>query len=380
MKTKNPVYDYLIVGTGLFGSVFAHVMTKNGKKCLVIDKRDHLGGNIYCEAIEGINVHKYGPHIFHTSKMEIWDFVSSFVEFNHFIHSPLASYKDNLYNLPFNMNTFYQVWKIREPDEARQKIKEQVEIYGKKDPANLEEKALSLIGHDLYHYFVKGYTEKQWGRDACDVPAFIIERLPLRFTFDNNYFDHPYQGIPKGGYNVLINKLLAGIEVKLGTNFNGGRVYFEQIADKILFTGPIDEFYNFQFGKLSYRSLRFEEKILNSANYQGNAVINYTEKTTPHTRVIEHKHFEFGQQEKTVLTTEYPEDFNGSNERYYPVNDQTNNKKYEKYKCLAGEQRKYLFGGRLGSYKYLDMDDAIDAALQMAENEINHRGQNQIIS
>lgn len=375
MKKNNSIYDYLVVGAGLFGAVFAHIMTKHGRKCLVIDKRGHIGGNTYCETIEGINVHKYGPHIFHTAKRKVWDFVNSFVEFNHFIHSPLASYKGNLYNLPFNMNTFYQVWNISEPEEARQKIKEQVERFGVKDPRNLEEKALSLIGHDLYHYFVKGYTEKQWGRDARDVPAFIIERLPFRFTFDNNYYDHPYQGIPKGGYNVLIQKLLDGVEVKLETNFNGGRDYFEHIADKIVFTGPIDEFYDFKFGALNYRSLRFEESIFDKANYQGNAVINYTEKTIPYTRIIEHKHFEFGQQEKTVVTTEYPEDFNGSNERYYPLNDQANNKKHEKYKSLAGEQRKYLFGGRLGSYKYLDMDDAIDAALQMAEDEINHSGQ-----
>ena len=318
-------YDCLIVGAGLYGSIFAFEMNKKGKKCLVIDKRDHIGGNIYCENIEGINVHKYGAHIFHTSNKEVWEYINQFCEFNNYINSPVANYKGEIYNLPFNMNTFNKLWGVRTPEEARRKIEEQKKEFGIVESKNLEEQAISLIGKDIYEKLIKGYTEKQWGRKATELPAFIIKRLPVRFIYDNNYFNDRYQGIPIGGYTKIIEKMLEGIEIKLNTNFFDNREYFENIAEKIVFTGMIDEFYNYQFGKLEYRSLRFETEILNEENYQGNAVVNYTEREIPYTRIIEHKHFEFGKQEKTVITREYPSEWKEGDEPYYPVNDEKNN-------------------------------------------------------
>ncbi len=366
MKTSTKDYDYLIVGAGLFGAVFAYLQSQKGKKCLVIDKRDHIGGNIYCEEIEGINVHKYGPHIFHTDKKYIWDFVNSLVEFNHFRYTPLAYYKGEYYNLPFNMHTFYQMWGAATPMEAKQIINEQVEKFGCEVPGNLEEQALSLVGKDLYQKLIKGYTEKQWGMDATHVPAFIIKRIPLRFIYDNNYFDDPYQGIPIGGYNKLINKLLDGIDVRLNVEFLENKSYFELIADKILYTGCIDEFYGFTYGQLDYRSLRFETTLHECSNYQGNAAVNYTDREIPYTRIIEHKHFEFGNQENTVITKEFSTDFTKKdNEPFYPINDHKNNEVYNKYRALSEQQSKYIFGGRLGSYKYFDMDDTIEAAMQL---------------
>lgn len=362
-------YDYLIVGAGLYGSIFACEMKKIGKKCLVIDKRNHIGGNIYCENIEGINVHKYGAHIFHTSNKEVWEYINQFCEFNNYINSPIANYKGEIYNLPFNMNTFNKLWGVRTPEEAKRKIEEQKRELEIVEPKNLEEQAISLIGKDIYEKLIKGYTEKQWGRKATELPAFIIKRLPVRFIYDNNYFNDRYQGIPVGGYTKIIEKMLEGIEVKLNTNFFDNREYFENIAEKIVFTGMIDEFYNYQFGKLEYRSLRFETEVLNEKNYQGNAVVNYTEREIPYTRIIEHKHFEFGKQEKTVITREYPSEWKVGDEPYYPVNDEKNNKLYEKYRELAEEENRVIFGGRLGEYKYYDMDKVIEKVLRDIKNE-----------
>ena len=356
-------YDYLIVGAGLYGSIFAYEMNKKGKKCLVIDKRNHIGGNIYCENIEGINVHEYGAHIFHTSNKEVWEYINQFCEFNNYINSPIASYKGEIYNLPFNMNTFNKLWGIVTPKEAKIKIEEQKKEFSITEPKNLEEQAISLIGKDIYEKLIKGYTEKQWGRKATELPAFIIKRLPVRFTYDNNYFNDRYQGIPIGGYTKIIEKMLEGIEIKLNTNFFDNREYFENIAEKIVFTGMIDEFYNYKFGRLEYRSLRFETEILDEENYQGNAVVNYTEREIPYTRIIEHKHFEFGKQKKTVITKEYPSEWKEGKESYYPVNDEKNNKLYEKYKELAEKEESVIFGGRLGEYKYYDMDKVIEKAL-----------------
>ena len=356
-------YDYLIVGAGLYGSIFAYEMNKKGKKCLVIDKRNHIGGNIYCENIEGVNVHKYGAHIFHTSNKEVWEYVNQFCEFNNYINSPIANYKGEIYNLPFNMNTFNKLWGVVTPEEAKAKIEEQKKEFSIIEPKNLEEQAISLIGKDIYEKLIKSYTEKQWGRKATELPAFIIKRLPVRFTYDNNYFNDRYQGIPIGGYTKIIEKMLNGIEVKLNTNFFDNREYFENIAEKIVFTGMIDEFYNYKFGKLEYRSLRFETEILDEENYQGNAVVNYTEREIPYTRIIEHKHFEFGKQEKTVITKEYPSEWKEGDEPYYPVNDEKNNKLYEKYKEIAEKETNIIFGGRLGEYKYYDMDKVIEKVL-----------------
>ena len=356
-------YDYLIVGAGLYGSIFAYEMNKKGKKCLVIDKRNHIGGNIYCENIEGINVHKYGAHIFHTNNKEVWEYINNFCEFNNYINSPIANYKGEIYNLPFNMNTFNKLWGVVTPEEAKAKIEEQKKEFSMTEPKNLEEQAISLIGKDIYEKLIKGYTEKQWGRKATELPAFIIKRLPVRFTYDNNYFNDRYQGIPIGGYTKIIEKMLEGIEVKLNTNFFDNREYFENIAEKIVFTGMIDEFYNYKFGKLEYRSLRFETETLNEESYQGNAVVNYTERETPYTRIIEHKHFEFGKQEKTVITKEYPSEWKEGDEPYYPVNDEKNNKLYEKYRELAEKEKNVIFGGRLGEYKYYDMDKIIEKVL-----------------
>jgi UDP-galactopyranose mutase len=356
-------YDYLIVGAGLWGSVFAYEAGKKGKTCLVIDRRNHKGGNVYCENIEGINVHKYGAHIFHTNDKEIWDYVNSFVEFNRYTNSPVANFNGELYNLPFNMNTFYQLWKVKTPEEARRKIEEQVLSAGIKEPTNLEEQAISLVGTDIYFKLIKGYTEKQWGRKATELPAFIIKRLPVRFTFDNNYFNDKYQGIPIGGYNKLTDGLLAGTEVRLGIDFEKDRAELSQLADKIVYTGKIDEYFNFKFGELEYRSLRFDHEILDSENFQGNAVVNYTDAETPFTRIIEHKHFEFGRQEKTVITREFPLEWSKGVEPYYPINDAKNEATYKKYKSL-GEEENIIFGGRLAEYRYYDMHQVIGSALK----------------
>ncbi|MGL5098497.1 MAG: UDP-galactopyranose mutase [Fusobacteriaceae bacterium] len=363
-------YDYLIVGAGLFGSIFAHEAKKIGKKVLVIDKRNHIGGNIYCEKIEGINVHKYGAHIFHTSNKKVWNYVNSFVEFNRYTNSPIANYKGEIYNLPFNMNTFNKLWGAITPEEAKAIIEEQKREFNITEPKNLEEQAISLIGTDIYTKLIKGYTEKQWGRSATELPAFIIKRLPVRFTYDNNYFNDKYQGIPEGGYNIIIDKMLQGIDVKLSTDFFENREELERLGEKLVFTGMIDEFYNYQFGQLEYRSLKFEEEILNQENYQGVAVVNYTEREVPFTRIIEHKHFEYGTQEKTVITREYPVDWKLGDEPYYPMNDDNNNVLYEKYKALASKEKNIIFGGRLANYKYYDMHQVIEIALEAIEKEL----------
>lgn len=370
-------YDYLIVGSGLYGATFAHLATKQGKHCLVIDKRSHLGGNLYCENVEGINVHKYGAHIFHTSNKQVWDFVNSIVEFNRYTNSPIANYKGKLYNLPFNMNTFYQMWGVTTPAEAIAKIEEQkAEVTarmrndGVTIPRNLEEQAQMLIGKDIYERLIKGYTEKQWGRKCTELPAFIIKRLPVRLVFDNNYFNDKYQGIPIGGYNKLIEGLLDGIETKIEVDFVANRSYWEGLANKIVFTGKIDEYYNYRFGKLEYRTVRFEEEIQDMPNYQGNAVVNYTDREIPYTRIIEHKHFEmFGQDvyscPKTIISKEYSTEWKDGMEPYYPVNDERNNSLYQQYKELADKERKVIFGGRLAEYKYYDMH-------QIVENLLTH--------
>ena len=365
-------YDYIVVGAGLFGSIFAYEANKRGKKCLVIDKRNHIGGNIYCENIENINVHKYGAHIFHTSNKEVWNYVNSFVEFNRYTNCPVANYKGDLYNLPFNMNTFYQLWKVKTPKEAIAKIEEQVKEANIQEPKNLEEQAIKLVGKDIYEKLIKGYTEKQWGKNATELPSFIIKRLPVRLTFDNNYFNDTYQGIPIGGYNKIIEKMIDGIEVRLNTDFFENREVFEEIADKIVFTGMIDEFYNYKFGTLEYRSLRFEHEILNEENHQGNAVVNYTEYDIPYTRIIEHKHFEYGTQPKTVITREYPATWNRGDEPYYPINNDKNNELYSKYKELADKEEKVIFGGRLAEYKYYDMHHVIEQALNCVKKEFEN--------
>lgn len=388
-------YDYLIVGSGLFGATFAHLAHKQGKTCLVIDKRPHLGGNIYCENIEGINVHKYGAHIFHTSNKEVWDFVNSIVEFNRYTNSPVANYKGKLYNLPFNMNTFYQMWGVTTPEEAQAKIDEQkaeavakMKADGVSEPRNLEEQAQVLIGKDIYERLIKGYTEKQWGRKCTDLPAFIIKRLPVRLVFDNNYFSDKYQGIPVGGYNKLIDGLLEGIDTLTSVDFFADNIQklaenkeasqkaglikdcWQEIAEKLVFTGKIDQFYDYQFGKLNYRTVRFEQEIIDCPNYQGNAVINYTEREVPYTRVIEHKHFEmFGAEvyncPKTIISKEYSTEWKDGMEPYYPVNDKENSELYAQYKNLADQEKEVIFGGRLAEYKYYDMAPIIEKALAM---------------
>ncbi|AWH86800.1 UDP-galactopyranose mutase [Flavobacterium album] len=364
-------YDYVIVGSGLFGSVFAHEASKRGKKCLVIDKRDHLGGNVYCENVEGINVHKYGAHIFHTNDKGLWDYVNQFAEFNHYRNSPLSLSKGKLYNLPFNMNTFYQLWGTITPAEAQAKIDEQIAEYGTSDPQNLEEQALSLVGKDIYETLIKEYTEKQWGMSATLLPAFIIKRLPVRFTFDNNYFNDTYQGIPKGGYNKIIDGLLEGIECKTDIDFFEEREKWEGLADKIVFTGKVDEYFNYEFGQLDYRSLRFENEILPVANHQGNAVVNYNDKEVPYTRIIEHKHFEFGTQPSTVITKEYPDEWTPGKEAFYPINDDKNQAIYQKYSELKKQQPNTIFGGRLAEYRYYDMHQIIASALTAIKKEFN---------
>ena len=374
-------YDYLLVGAGLFSATFAYRATQAGKKCLVIDKRPHLGGNVYCENIEGINVHKYGAHIFHTSNKQVWDFVNSIVEFNRYTNCPVANYKGKLYNLPFNMNTFYQMWGVTTPGEAQAKIDEQKASFSEElrvkneelglpnEPHNLEEQAMLLVGKDIYEKLIKGYTEKQWGRKCTDLPAFIIKRLPVRLIFDNNYFNDKYQGIPVGGYNKLIDGLLEGIETKTNVDFFENRPYWEGVADKIVFTGKIDEFYDYQFGKLNYRTVRFETEVIDNPNYQGNAVVNYTEREIPYTRVIEHKHFEmFGQEvyetQKTVISKEFSTEWKDGMEPYYPVNDEVNSLLYAKYKALADKEDNVIFGGRLAEYKYYDMAPTVERAME----------------
>ncbi len=372
-----PSYHYLIVGSGLFGSTFAHMATKAGKRCLVIDKRPHLGGNVYCEDMEGIHVHKYGAHIFHTSNKEVWDFVNGIVPFNRYTNSPVASYKGKLYNLPFNMNTFYQMWGVTTPEAALAKIEEQraeakaaMLAAGVSEPRNLEEQALLLAGRDIYEALVKGYTEKQWGRPCTELPAFIIRRLPFRLVFDNNYFNDKYQGIPEGGYNLLIDGLLEGIETRTGCDFFADRSQWEGVAEKIVFTGKIDEYYAYRFGKLEYRTVRFETETLDTPNYQGNAVVNYTEREVPFTRIIEHKHFEmFGQavydNPKTVISKEFSTEWREGMEPFYPVNDEKNNALYQQYKALADAEENVIFGGRLAEYKYYDMAPIIEKVLNL---------------
>lgn len=368
-------YDYLIIGAGLFGSMFAYKAKLAGKRVLVIDKRPHVGGNLYCENIEGINVHKYGAHIFHTSNKDVWSFVNSIVEFNRYTNSPVANYKGKLYNLPFNMNTFYQMWGVKTPNEALMKINEQrhsaiekMRGEGISTPRNLEEQALSLVGNDIYEKLIKGYTEKQWGRSCTDLPAFIIKRLPIRLVFDNNYFNDKYQGIPIGGYNIFIENLLYKVDVKLNTDFFSNRIYWENVAEKIVFTGKIDEFYNYCFGKLEYRTVCFEEEIHDCTNYQGNAVINYTDKSVPYTRIIEHKHFEmFGLEvdacPKTVISKEYSMEWKEGMEPYYPVNDERNSRLYQQYKALVSQEKNVIFGGRLAEYQYYDMHQIVEKIL-----------------
>ena len=362
-------YDFLIVGAGLFGATAAHVLTRRGKRCLVIDKRPHIGGNVYTENVNGINVHKYGAHIFHTSNKDVWDFVNSFIEFNRYTNSPVANYKGKLYNLPFNMNTFYQMWGVITPEQAAAKIEEQRRESGIINPRNLEEQAISLIGKDIYYTLIKDYTEKQWGRKATELPAFIIRRLPVRFTFDNNYFNDKYQGIPIGGYTKLVEKLLGEIKVKLDTDYFENRKYFDSIADKVIYTGEIDRYFDYRFGHLEYRTVSFETELLEGvANYQGNAVVNYTDAETPYTRIIENKHFEFGNQPDTVISKEYSKEWKPGDEPYYPVNDERNGALYTRYKTLADNQEKVIFGGRLAEYKYYDMHQVIENALRLVDS------------
>ena len=367
-------YDYLVVGAGLFGAVFAHEAKKYGKNVLVIDKREHIGGNIYSEEIEGIQVHQYGAHIFHTSDKAVWDYMNQFATFNRYTNAPVARYKNEVYNLPFNMNTFQKMWGVFTPEEAKAKIQEQIEEAGIVEPKNLEEQAISLVGQDIYEKLVKGYTQKQWGKCATELPAFIIKRLPVRFVYDNNYFNDTYQGIPIGGYTGIIEKMLEGIEVRLNTDFLKDRNELENIADKIVYTGMIDEYYDYCFGELEYRSLAFETEILEMENYQGNAVVNYTEYEIPYTRIIEHKHFEFQcqngtQNPKTVITREYPRVWSRGDEPYYPMNDEKNNAVYTQYKEKAQEEERVIFGGRLGMYQYFDMHQIVNEALKCAKKE-----------
>ena len=374
-------YDYLIVGSGLFGSIFAYEANKRGKKCLVVDKRPHIAGNIYTEEQHGINIHKYGAHIFHTSIQEVWDYINQFATFNRYTNSPVARYKDELYNLPFNMNTFNKLWGVFTPEEAQAKIEQEKQECGITEPKNLEEQAISLIGKTIYEKLVKGYTEKQWGQKATELPSFIIKRLPVRFIYDNNYFNDIYQGIPMGGYTKIIEKMLDGIEVRLNYDYFEHKDELDGLAEKIVFTGPIDQYYNYKFGELQYRSIRFETEVLDKENYQGNAVVNYTEYEVPYTRIIEHKHFEYGAslgkiaegeaKEKTIISREYSDTWVQGKEAYYPINNDRNNELYNKYAELAKDDSKVIFGGRLGQYKYYDMDKVILAALDCVKNELN---------
>ena len=370
------MYDYLIVGAGLYGAVFAQEAKRAGKSVLVIDKREHIAGNVYTEDMEGIHVHKYGAHIFHTNNKKVWDYVTQFAEFNRFTNSPVANYKGELYSLPFNMYTFNKMWGVVTPEEAAAKIEEQKKAAGITEPKNLEEQAISLVGTDIYEKLVKGYTEKQWGRPCTELPSFIIKRLPVRLTFDNNYFNALYQGIPVGGYTKMVANMLDGIEVRLGVDYLEHKDEYDVMAEKIIYTGPIDAYFDYQLGALEYRSVRFETEVLDKPNFQGNAAVNYTDRETPWTRIIEHKWFEFGKDDngndlpKTVISKEYSSEWKLGDEPYYPVNDDKNGKLYEEYKKLAEQEKKVVFGGRLGEYKYYDMDAVIDAALQMAEKEL----------
>lgn len=363
------MYDYLIVGAGLFGAAFARKMTDAGQKCLVVDRRDHIGGNTYTESIEGINVHRYGAHIFHTDNEKVWEFVNKYASFNGYINSPIANYNGEKYHLPFNMNTFHELWGITEPEEAQEIIRRQIDAEGISEPKNLEEQAISLVGRDVYEKLIKGYTEKQWGRKATELPSFIIKRIPVRFTYDNNYFNDKYQGIPDGGYTALCEKLLEGCDIKLSTDFNAHRGELSLIAKKVIYTGMIDEYFGFSLGHLEYRSLRFDTKTLDTPDYQGCAVVNYTAAGVPYTRVIEHKHFEFAKGDKTVVTYEYPALWKAGDEPFYPVNNEQNSKLYEQYRELAEGEKNIIFGGRLGTYRYLDMDDVIAEALELFDKE-----------
>lgn len=370
MEEKNMKYDYLIVGAGLFGTVFAHEAVKAGKTCLVIDRRNHIAGNIYCENVEGINVHKYGAHIFHTSSKEVWNYINQFAEFNNYINSPVAVYKDELYNLPFNMNTFSKLWGVKTPAEAKAKIDEQRAELNITEPKNLEEQALSLAGKDVYEKLIKGYTEKQWGRPCTELPAFIIKRLPFRFMYDNNYFNDRFQGIPMGGYTKIVEKMLEGADVQLDTDYFAFIKENPDVAEKTVFTGMIDEFYQYKLGTLQYRTVRFETEKLDMENYQGNAVVNYTDREVPYTRIIEHKHFEFGKQPVTIISREYSSEWKPGIEPYYPINDEKNNTLFAKYRELADQEKNVIFGGRLGNYKYYDMDKVIEAALECVKIEL----------
>lgn len=362
-------YSYIVVGGGLFSGVFCYYATKAGKKCLVLERRPQLGGNIYCSQIEGINVHQYGAHIFHTSNAKVWNFVNELADFNRYTNAPVANYLGEIYNMPFNMNTFNKMWGVVTPDEAKAKIQSQRQaIQG--EPTNLEEQAISLVGTDIYQKLVKGYTEKQWGRDCKDLPAFIIQRLPVRYTYDNNYFNDLYQGIPVGGYNVLTEKLFEGCDVMLSTDYNLDREKYNALGDKVLYTGALDQLYDHCYGNLEYRSIRFETEVLNTENYQGVAVMNFTDRETPYTRVIEHKHFEFGTQPHTVISKEYSESWKPGMEPYYPVNDQTNSNLFDQYKALASKEEHMIFGGRLAEYKYYDMDKVIESAFNLVEKEL----------
>jgi UDP-galactopyranose mutase len=360
-------YDYLLVGAGLFSAVVAFEITKRGKKCFVIDRRSHIAGNIYTEQQHGINVHIYGAHIFHTDNKDIWNFINQFAEFNRYTNSPIANYNGKGFNLPFNMNTFNRIWNdVITPEQAKKRITEQAhEIKG--EPKNLEEMAISLVGRDIYELLIKGYTEKQWGRKCGDLPASIIKRLPVRYIYDNNYFNDKYQGIPIGGYTQIVEKMFADIEIKLNCDYFTNKEELDKISDKIIFTGMIDEYYEYRFGKLEYRTLKFEHETLDISNYQGTAVMNYTDEKTPFTRIIEHKHFEFGMQDKTIITREYPDEWKEGDESYYPVNDEKNNLLFQKYEELAKSQSKVIFGGRLGQYRYFDMDDTVEAALELVK-------------
>ncbi len=363
-------YDYLIVGAGLYGAVFAQEAKRAGKKCLVIDRRDHIAGNIYTEAVEGIDVHRYGAHIFHTNNKAVWEYITRFAEFNRYTNSPIANYHGEIYNLPFNMNTFNKMWGVITPAEAQAKIEAQRAAAGIAEPKNLEEQAISLVGTDIYEKLIKGYTQKQWGRPCAELPAFIIKRLPVRFTYDDNYFNALYQGIPVGGYTAMAAKLLEGTEVRLGEEYLGKKAEWDALADKVLYTGPVDAYFDYRLGVLEYRSVRFETETLDMENYQGNAVVNYTDAETPYTRIIEHKHFTFGTQPKTVISREYSAEWQRGDEPYYPVNDDKNGALYARYKALADAEPNVLFGGRLGEYKYYDMDKVIEVALAAAHKEI----------
>lgn len=363
-------YDYLIVGAGLYGAVFAHEATKRGKRCLVIEKRDHIAGNIYTYECEGINVHNYGAHIFHTNNKDVWDYVNQFAVFNRYTNSPVANYNGEIYNLPFNMNTFNKMWGVITPQEAAEKIEQQRKEAGIAEPKNLEEQAISLVGTDIYEKLIKGYTAKQWGRDCKELPAFIIKRLPVRFTYDNNYFNALYQGIPVGGYTKMVENMLRGIEVRLNTDYLADKEKFDAIADNVIYTGPVDAYFDYKLGTLQYRSVRFETELLDMENYQGNAVVNYTDYETPYTRIIEHKHFEFGTQPKTVISREYSAEWQQGDEPYYPVNNDQNNGLYAQYKELADKEENVIFGGRLGEYKYYDMDKVIEVALDVSSKEL----------